>query len=94
MIGGIVDNLPTTTCRKFHLEDRMWIDIASIGFYGTLTSPASINIDDYLYVFDTYSETQSIHKYSVLYDIWENITFRTNDFMIPRSLNSSVYRYS
>jgi len=93
VVGGIVDNFPNRKCKKFHVYDKVWCDIAPIGFSGNLTSPAIIAVEDNLYVFDTYSASQSIHKYSIGYDIWENIPFKTTDFKIPRSLNSNIYRY-
>lgn len=92
IVGGIVDNLPDRNCKKFHVYDKVWCDIAPIGFSGNLTSPAIIAVDDYLYVFDTYSPSQSIHKYSIGYDIWTNLAFKTTDFKIPRSLNANIYR--
>lgn len=92
MIGGVVGNLPNHTCKKFHVYDKVWCDIASVGFYGTLSSPAICAVDNYIYVFDSYSDTQSIHKYSIDYDIWDNIPFKTTDFTIPKSLDATVFR--
>lgn len=92
VIGGIVDNIPTHTCKKFNVVDGLWHNIASIGFYGTLSSPAVVGYDKYVLVFDCYSEQQSIHKYQVDFDVWENIHFNTPGFRIPKSLNSMAFR--
>ena len=92
VIGGIVDNLPDHKCKKFHVYDKVWCDISSVGFYSALTNPAICAVDDYIYVFDSYSDSQSIHKYSIGYDMWENIAFKTTDFVIPKSIDSTVFR--
>jgi len=93
MVGGIIDNVPTDSCKRYHVKDKVWSDISSIKFYGALTSPAIIALEDYIYVFDCYSETQTVFKYSIEYDTWENIPFKTMDFTIPKSLNSTVFRF-
>lgn len=92
VIGGIVDNIPTHTCKKFNVIDGVWHNVASIGFYGTLSSPAVVGYDKYILVFDCYSEQQAIHKYQVDFDIWENIAFNTPGFRIPKSLNSMAFK--
>lgn len=92
VIGGIVDNLPTKTNLKYDIEDNVWSDIAEIAFSSNLSSPAVVGYDKYLLVFDCYSEKQQIHKYSVDFDIWENIPFNSPGFKIPRSLNSTAFR--
>lgn len=92
MIGGIVDSVPTSTCKRFHVKEKVWSDLASLKFYGALTSPAVIAEGDSIYVFDCYSETQSIFKYSAEFDAWETIPFVTQDFTIPRSIHASVFK--
>ena len=92
LIGGIIDSMPTPTCKRFHVKDKVWSDIASIKFYGALSSPAVIAEGDNIYVFDCYSETQTVFKYSIEFDAWDNIAFTTQDFTIPRSIHSSVFK--
>lgn len=92
VIGGVVDNVPVNSCLKYDVKDGAWSDIASIGFYGNLTSPAVVGWDKYLLIFDCYSDTQYIHKYQVDFDVWENIPFNTPGFKIPKSLNSMAFR--
>ena len=92
VIGGIIDNLPTQSCKKYNTRDGSWTDIASIGFVGNLSSPAVVAFDHYILVFDCFSDQQYIHKYQVDFDVWENIPFNTPDFKIPKSLNSMVFR--
>jgi hypothetical protein len=93
MIGGIVDSMPTSTCRKFHVEDKAWSDICSIKIYGALTSPGVIAEQENIYVFDAYSETQTVYKYSIEFDSWDNLPFKTGDFTIPRSIHSTAFKY-
>ena len=92
VIGGIVDNLPTQSGLKFDVENNSWSDIATIGFSGNLTSPATVAYGKHILVFDCYSEQQFIHKYQTDYDVWENIPFNTPEFKIPRSLNALAFR--
>lgn len=93
VIGGIVDNLPTNTNLKYDVEDNVWSQIAPIGFSSNLASPAIVAYDKYIMVFDCYSEKQNIHRYQVDFDIWENIPFNTPGFSIPKSMNSTAYKY-
>lgn len=92
MIGGIVDSMPTATCKKFHVEDKAWSDICSIKVYGALTSPGVIAEQDCIYVFDSYSETQTVYKYSIEFDAWDNLAFKTGDFTIPRSIHCTAFK--
>lgn len=94
VIGGVVGCVPTQSCKKFHVVDKIWSEIASIGIWGSLTSPACVNVEDYIYVFDSHSDDQCVHKYSIGYDIWESITYKTREFSIPKSVNSMAFRYS
>lgn len=92
MMGGIVDSLPTNSCKRFNVNEKVWSDISSVKFYGALSSPGIICVDDYIYIFDTYSDMQNVYKYSIEYDSWETIPFKMMDFTIPRSLNATVFR--
>lgn len=92
MIGGVEDRQPVHSCRRFHVKDKVWSDIASLKTQDALNSPGIIALADSIFVFDTYSETQTVFKYSLEYDSWEPIPFKTTDFVIPKSLYSTVFR--
>jgi hypothetical protein len=53
-----------------------------------------VNVENHLYVFDSYSREQCIHKYSITYDIWESIEYKTVNFDIPRTNNNMAFRFS
>ena len=87
------DNKPVSTCLKMDLRNNTVRYIAEIPQNTTLTKPASIVVDSNLYVFDCYSETQSIYKYSIDHDGWATILMRTKgNFVMPRSLKGFVFR--
>lgn len=92
VIGGIEDNTPISSCKRFDVVHELWSDIASLGFQTNLTSPAVVAFDNTVFVFDCYSANQQIHKYQAEFDIWSNIPFNTPGFTIPKSLNSTAFR--
>lgn len=93
IIGGIEDNTPVSTCKRFDVVHELWGDMASIGFQTNLTSPAVIGFENSVYVFDCYSEKQQIHRYQAEFDLWINIPFNTPGFTIPKSLNSTAFKF-
>jgi len=58
-----------------------------------LTKPASIVVDDTLYVFDCYSQSQAIYMYDITRDSWKTEMIRTKGaWVIPRCLKGYVFR--
>ena len=44
-------------------------------------------------MFDCYSETHSVYKYSIEHDRWDTVIMRTKgQFILPRSLKGFVFR--
>lgn len=92
MIAGVEDGQPTRNCKRFHVYDKMWCDISIMPTHGTLNQPAVTEHESFMFVFDTYSEEQSIFKYNFNYDVWHFIPFKTTGFTIPRSIGPCAFR--
>jgi hypothetical protein len=92
VVGGVVDNMPTRNCKKFHVYDKMWCDISVMPSGGTLNQPGVIDVDNFMYVYDSFSDEQQIFKYNFNYDVWHMVPFKTADFKIPRSVNPTIFR--
>lgn len=92
MIAGVEDNEQVRTAKRFHTIDKMWCDLSIMPSQGTINQPGIVDFDNFLYVFDSYSEEQVIFKYNFNYDVWHFINFKTADFEIPRSLNPACFR--
>lgn len=58
VIGGIVDHLPTMSGLQLDVENGCCGNLASIGFSGSVSSPAVVGFCRHILVFDCYSEYQ------------------------------------
>lgn len=94
--GSFVNNVPTQTCKKFHIKRKVWENISSINFAKNVTELEGLAIKNFIYVFDTsmQSKMPQIHRYITELDIWVEILFQQKNRMrsIPTSVISSVYQ--
>lgn len=96
VIGGLVDNISTRKCYKYHTSDDKWEEINELSAdVCNLGEPGMININnEYIYVFDSVAKEQTIHKYSVKNDKWNILPYRTNGFTVIRSVSSNIFQIS
>ena len=62
MISGFVNKKNVRSCQKLHLGENIWTDFSSIPFDGELTTASGIGMEHSIYVFDSFSENQTIYK--------------------------------
>lgn len=92
VLGGREDGEASGSCRKYHLDDNFFLDICSLDPTTVLRQPGAIAVGQTIYLFDAQSETQTIYKYSMIFDVWEQISFKTSGFSIPPSKGLSVFQ--
>lgn len=91
IFGGIIDGNPSGKSKKLHVDQGILIDISSIDPSVVRNDAGAVAVKDMVYVFDSKSELQRIHKYSISFDVWEQIEFKTPGFLIPPTVRPNVF---
>lgn len=94
IIAGLEENSATKICLKFNILETSFTEIASIGLKTDIKKSACIIIENFIYVFDSNNFPCFIHKYNMIFDVWEDIRYKTPGFKICKSRNASVFRIS
>jgi hypothetical protein len=93
VIGGLEENIPRASCLKIDLNKNSVTYIEDMPENTVLTKPAAIVVDKELFVFDCYSESQTIHVYNTERKNWTPYTVSTKaDFVIPKCVKGYAFQ--
>lgn len=93
IFGGIIDGKASGRSKKLNIDHGFMVDISSIDASLITNEASAIAVKDIIYVFDSKGEVQTVHKYSISFDVWEQIEFKTMGFLVPPTSRPNLFQH-